>query len=151
MALDLLLAILHHLLVFALAAALAVELALVRPGLAGRDLRVLAHVDQAYGALAGGVLLVGALRVVYGLKGWEFYVYSTSFWAKMLAFAVVGALSIAPTLRIAGGRRGMKATTTGLYVPPDAEISAVRRFIRWQLVVFLLIPVFAAMMARGIY
>jgi putative membrane protein len=150
MLLDLLLAILHHILTFALAAALAVEFALVRPGLAGRDLRVLAHVDQAYGGLAGAVVVVGILRVMYGLKGWEFYVYNTSFWAKMAAFAAVGLLSVVPTVRIAGWRRGMRAAT-GLYVPPDAEVAGVRRLIRWQLAIFLLIPVFAAMMARGVY
>jgi putative membrane protein len=150
MVLDLLLAILHHILVFALAAALAVEFALVRPGLAGRDLRVLAHVDQAYGGLAAAVIAVGVLRVIYGLKGWEFYVYNTSFWAKMAAFAAVGLLSIPPTIRIAAWRRGMQRAT-GLFVPPDSEIASVRRYIRWQLAIFLLIPVFAAMMARGVY
>jgi putative membrane protein len=149
MVLDLVLAILHHILIFALAASLAVEFALVRQGLAGRDLRVLAHVDMAYGGLAVAVLAVGALRVFYGLKGWEFYVYNTSFWAKMAAFAAVGLLSIVPTIRIAGWRRGMQRAT-GLFVAPDSEVALVRRLIRWQLAVFLLIPIFAAMMARGV-
>lgn len=150
MYLDLLLAILHHLLVFGVAAALAAELALVRPGLAGRDVRLLAIMDQAYGAMAAGVIVVGVLRVFYGLRGWEFYFYNTSFWAKMAAFLAVGLISIWPTIRIAAWRRGMR-NATGLYVAPDAEVAAVRRFIHWELAIFLLIPVFAAMMARGVY
>ena len=150
MYLDLFLAILHHVLVFAVAAAIAAEFVLVRPGLAGRELRLLAQVDQLYGAAATAVIVVGVLRVLYGLKGWEFYVYSTSFWAKIAAFAAVAVLSVFPTVRILGWRRGMRRST-GLYVVPDAELAAVRRFIRWELGVFMLIPVFAAMMARGIY
>lgn len=150
MILDLLLAVLHHMLVFALAAVLAAEFVLVRPGLAGRDLRILAQVDQAYGGLALAVVAVGVLRVFFGLRGWEFYVYNTAFWAKMAAFAAVGLLSIVPTVRILAWRRGMQRAT-GLFVVPDAEIAGVRRLLRWQLAFFALIPVFAAMMARGIY
>jgi putative membrane protein len=96
------------------------------------------------------VIVVGVLRVIYGLKGWEFYVYNTSFWAKMVAFAAVGLISTVPTVRILGWRRAMQRTT-GLYVAPDAEIAGVRRAIRWQMAIFLLIPIFAAMMARGVY
>ena len=42
---DLLLAILHHFLVFTLAGLLAAELALVRPGLSGPNLALLGRVD----------------------------------------------------------------------------------------------------------
>ncbi len=150
MLVDVVLAVGHHLLVFALAGLLAAELILVRPGLAGRELKLLARIDQAYGGFAGAVIVVGILRVFFGLKGWEFYVYNVSFWAKMLAFAVVAVLTIAPTVRIVRWRRAAQ-NSVGIYVVPDTEIAATRRFIHWQALVFLLIPVFAAMMARGIY
>ena len=149
MFIDLFLAILHHLLVFALAAALAAEFVLVRPGLAGRELKILGHIDGAYGGIAGAVILVGFLRVWLGLKGWEFYLYSLSFWGKMLAFAVVGALSVRPTTRILAWRRAA-TNATGLYVVPDGEIANVRRFIVWQMIGFAFILIFAAMMARGV-
>lgn len=146
---DLLLAIVHHLLVFALAGVLAAELALVRPGLAGRELRLVARIDQIFGALAMAIVIVGVGRVFLGLKGWQFYAYNWAFWVKMAAFAVVGLLSIRPTMRIIAWR-GAARNATGLYVVPDAEIAGVRRLIRWEAAVFLLIPVFAAIMARGI-
>jgi len=146
---DLLLAIGHHLLAFALAAALAAELILLRPGLAGRELRVVARVDQIFGALALAIVIVGVTRVFFGLKGWQFYVASWAFWAKMIAFAAVGLLSIRPTMRIIAWRSAAN-NATGLYVVPDSEIAAVRRLVHWEAAVFLLIPAFAAMMARGI-
>lgn len=148
MAVDLVLAILHHLIVFTLAGVLAAEFVLVRRGLSGRELSILGHIDGAYGGLAAAIILVGAARVVFGLKGWEYYVTSHAFWAKMAAFAVVGLLSIAPTMRIIRWRR--EAAGAGGYVVPDAEIAAARRFIHAELIVFALIPVFAAMMARGV-
>lgn len=146
---DLILAILHHILVFVLAASLAAEFVLVRPGLAGRELKLVAHVDQALGGVALAVIVVGVLRVFFGLKGWEFYVYNWSFWLKMAAFAAVGLLSIQPTMRILAWRR-QSERATGLFVVPDNEIASARRMIRWEVFVFLLIPVFAAMMARGV-
>lgn len=149
MIVDLLLAILHHVLVFTLAAALAAEFVLLRPGLAGRDLKLLGHIDGAYGGIALGVVVVGVLRIFFGLRGWEFYVYNTSFWAKMVAFAAVGILSIRPTLRILSWRRAA-AHASGIYIVPDSEVRAVRRYIRMEAMVFVLIPIFAAMMARGV-
>lgn len=146
---DLILAILHHLLIFALAGALAAEFVLVRRGLAGRELRILGYIDAAYGGLALAVVIVGVLRVWLGLKGWEFYLSSHSFWGKMIAFAAVGLLSIAPTMRIQSWRRAATQQTTGLYAVPDKEVAAARRFIVWQVAIFALIPVFAAAMARG--
>lgn len=145
---DLVLAIIHHLLVFSIAGVLAAEFALVRPGLAGRELRLVARIDQAFGALALGAVVIGVLRVLFGLKGWEFYAYNWAFWAKMAAFVAVGLLSIRPTIRIIAWRNAAR-NATGLYVVPDAEINAMRQLIRWEVGVFLLIPLFAAIMARG--
>lgn len=145
---DLSLAIFHHLLIFLLASALAGEFVLIRPGLAGRDLKALAHIDRAYGALAMAVILVGVGRVVFGLKGWEFYVHNWAFWAKMAAFLALGLLSIAPTMRIIRWDRALRAGR--FETVPDGEIAAVRRYLRLEIAMFALILVFAATMARGI-
>ncbi|WP_159586972.1 DUF2214 family protein [Chelativorans xinjiangense] len=142
---DLLLAILHHLLVFLLAGVLAGELVLVRTGLSGRNLKVLGHIDRMYGLTALAIIVVGVCRVVLGLKGWEYYVASGAFWAKMAAFAAVGILSVKPTIRILKWARAGEG-----YTVPDAEIAAARRFLRLEVAVFALIPIFAAMMARGV-
>ena len=90
------------------------------------------------------VIVVGVLRVIFGASGWEYYVSNYAFWAKMAAFLVMGLLTVPPTLAI---RRWLKAGQD--YVVPAEEISANRRFIYLQAGVLVLIPIFAAAMARG--
>jgi putative membrane protein len=143
---DLILTIVHHLLAFALAGVIAAEVILVRPGLGRRNLALLGRIDATYGGLAALLVIIGASRVYLGLKGWEFYVYNPTFWAKMAAFTAVGLLSIAPTMRIA---RWRSAGGGDAYVVPDAEIARVRGFLKAEIAVFALIPIFAAAMARG--
>jgi putative membrane protein len=145
---DLILAIGHHLLAFGLAAILAGELVLARPGIAGAALNRLQRLDRLYGALAGTLVIVGVLRVIYGFKGPDFYLPNPSFWAKMAAFLLVALLSIPPTLRIAGWSRRAKADPD--FIPPDAEVASLRTWLGRELAFFALIPIFAAMMARGI-
>ncbi len=145
--LDLVLASLHHLLVFSLAGLLAVELALVRPGVGGATLKVLGGLDAAYGATATLILVVGFSRVFLGGKGSAFYLSNPVFWAKIGAFAVVGLLSIAPTMAILRWRKQAKADAA--FTPPAGEVATARRVLVLEVVVFALIPVFAAAMARG--
>ncbi|MEW9806447.1 DUF2214 family protein [Mesorhizobium sp. ZMM04-5] len=140
---DLILAILHHFLVFALAGLLAAELALIRPGLSGRNLGLVGRLDGAYGGVAMAVIVVGVCRVIFGLKGWEFYVSNHAFWGKMIAFVIVGLLSIKPTMRILTWRR------SGADAVPDTEILAVRSWLKGEVFFLALVLVFAAAMARG--
>jgi putative membrane protein len=147
MTVDLILAILHHLGVFSLMAVIAIEMVMVRPAISGREIGRLARIDMMYGLLATLIVVVGVLRVFFGIKGAGYYLTSPSFWAKMAAFVVVGLLSIAPTMRIAGWRRA--AAADPVYTPPVAELMGVRRTIHIEAGLFLLIPVFAAAMARG--
>ena len=144
---DLLLAIAHHLLVFSLAAILAIELATVRPGLTGAGLRRLGIVDLHYGLIATLILVVGFARVYMGVKGPEAYLGNWTFWAKVGAFALVGLLSAPPTIRILQWRKRARAEPG--FALGAAEIKAVRPFLVAELAVFALIPIFAAMMARG--
>jgi putative membrane protein len=145
---DAWLAIAHHLAVFSLAAVLAAEWALVRRGMAAADIRRLARVDAAYGAVAGAVIIAGVSRVIWGAKPAEFYLESTTFWLKMAAVAAVALLSIRPTIRYGGWRRALDADPSAL--PSDQAVGRARRMINLQLAVFALIPTFAALMARGI-
>lgn len=147
MDIDLLLASAHHLAVFLLVAILAAEFALLRPGLSGPRLGQLARIDAAYGGVAMLVILIGVLRVVFGAAGWDYYVSNHAFWGKMGAFLVVALLSIGPTLSI---RRWAQAGTGEPdYAPPAQDLARSRRFLHLQAGIFLLIPIFAAAMARG--
>jgi putative membrane protein len=144
---DLLLAIAHHLLFFALIAIFTAETVLMRPGLADETLRRLGRLDRAYGMVAGLVIIVGFSRVFFGLKGWEFYIYNWVFWAKIAAFVTVGAISALPTARIVRWNQALRADPG--HVVPDGEIATVRTWLQAEGMVFILIPVFAAAMARG--
>ncbi len=146
---DLLLAILHHLLVFSLAAMLAAEAVLLRGDVSGRSIGRLAGIDRFYGMIAMLVVAVGTGRVLFGLKGWEFYVQNWAFWAKMASFAGVALLSIGPTRRFIAWSR--QAADDPAFAPPEADLGAVRAYMRAEMLLFALVPVFAAMMARGYF
>jgi len=66
---DLILAIVHHVLVFGLVVTLAIEKALVRPAMTAADARKVAGVDAGYGITAGLVVVIGVCRVMFGAKG----------------------------------------------------------------------------------
>lgn len=146
--LDLVLAATHHLLAFALAALIAAELVILRRGLGRETVARLGRVDRAYGGTAMAVIAVGIGRVLFGLKGWEFYVHNPLFWAKMAAFVAVGLLSVPPTLRILRWNRALGDDPSSAI--PEAEVAAVRRYVLAQAWVFALIPVLAAALARGV-
>ena len=144
---DLALAIAHHVLIFALAGVLAFETGVIRAGMAGPDIRRVARVDLWYGVLAGMIVLVGFLRANFAAKGWAYYSVNEFFWAKIATFAVVGLLSIVPTVAIIRWRRALAADPA--FAPPLGSIRTVRRFLWAEIFLFALIPVFAAVMARG--
>lgn len=60
---DLLLALGHHVLVFGLAALIAAEAALLRPGLDASQLRLLGRLDTTYGIFAVLILIVGFIAL----------------------------------------------------------------------------------------
>ena len=144
---DLVLASAHHLAVFGLVALFAIEFGLVRAGLSGANIKRLAGIDAAYGGVAGLVIIIGVLRVFFGAVDESYYWGNHAFWGKMAAFLVMGLLTIPPTMAI---RRWLAATNADpAYAPPANEIAASRRFLHLQAGVLLLIPIFAAAMARG--
>jgi putative membrane protein len=145
---DAWLAIAHHLAVFALLAVLAIEFGILRQGL-GRDaVDRLARVDGLYGAMAGAVIVAGVARVVWGAAPADFYLESTTFWLKMASFAAVALISVRPTVRFRRWRRALDADPSAL--PSTEDVRWARRMVHLQFAVFALIPIFAALMARGI-
>jgi putative membrane protein len=147
MAVDLILTILHHLLVFSLVAALAAELAAVRPNMNGEQIRHLGILDSAYGAIAGLIVVVGFGRVFFGAKGPDYFIANPIFWAKIGCFVLVGIISVPPTVRILGWRRNLRADPS--FTAPPAEAKAVRRFMIAEALLIPFILIFAAMMVRG--
>lgn len=140
--LDLVLAIAHHLLIFALFGVLAVEFVVVRPGVTQAWIARIGRVDLWYGILAALILAVGFSRAVFAAKGWLYYSHNAFFWAKIATFALVGLLSVPPTIAYIRWRRMGAA-------PDDAQVLQVRRLLWAEVILFALLPAFAAAMARG--
>ena len=144
---DLILAIAHHLLVFALAGVLAFEIGAVGPKLTRDSIPRIAKVDLWYGILAGAIIVVGFIRAQVAAKGWAYYSMNLYFWTKLGVFAIVGLLSIVPTVVFIRWRRQARADAG--FSPNLEEIGRVRRYLRAEAVLFALIPALAAAMARG--
>ncbi|HEY3951345.1 DUF2214 family protein [Phenylobacterium sp.] len=140
--LDLVLAIAHHVLVFALFGVLFGEIVMVRRGVDLATITRVGRIDLMYGALAGLIVVVGFGRAVFAAKGWAYYSHNLFFHLKIATFVVVGLLSIPPTVAYIRWRRAGQA-------PSDAQVAGVRRWLLAELVLFAFIPAFAAAMARG--
>lgn len=140
--LDLTLAIAHHLLILGLFGVLAVEWIGVRRGMSLTNVVQIGKVDLWYGILAGLIIVVGFARAVFAAKGWGYYSHNAFFWAKIAVFALIGLLSVPPTVAFIRWRRP-GAT------PSDAQIDMSRRFLWAEIALFALLPAFAAAMARG--
>ena len=143
---DLWLTIAHHVLVFGLVAMLAAEAVLLRPGMNAGETARLARLDAGYGATAGLVVIVGILRVMYGAKGYAYYVDNPWFWAKMGSFALVALLSLPPTLRFLAWRNRLKINPA--FAPAAEEVRGIRLYLRLELLLILAVLTFAAIMAR---
>ncbi len=112
---DWLLASLHHLAVFSLAAILSAEIFLTAGPIDDRMALRLARVDAWFGIMAALVVAAGILRVFFGAKGYEYYYVNIFFWAKMALFVGVGLVSVAPTYMYIAWRRRARADRL---VPP---------------------------------
>jgi putative membrane protein len=112
------------------------------------EIRRIQRVDLAYGISAGLLVLVGLLRVFFFEKGVNFYVNNPFFWVKMVAFLLVGLLSIDPTIRYIRWNRTLRQNG----VPEISEPEYKRtRVLLWLEVVGIAVILLAApMMARGI-
>jgi len=144
---DWILACLHHIAVFSLAGVLAAELALISVELRAQSIQRIVAIDLWYGIIAGAVVVFGVVRVIWGAKGYQYYVANSVFWMKMALFVAVGLLSIAPTLRYLAWGRDLKANVA--FLPPAAEVARVRMYLWLEAALFLCIPIAAAAMARG--
>ena len=141
-------AFLHHLAAFALVAALAAELVLLRGELTVLRARQLLQADLALGVSATALLVIGLLRVWFYEKGAGYYFHSVPFIAKLSLFMVVGLLSIYPTRRFLSWRPALRAgRAPGASI---AELGRISSFVQQELAAVALLILCAALMARGI-
>lgn len=145
---DAILAYLHFAAMFALIWFLANEWTLLRSGAAMVDIERIAKADAGFGIFAVVVLLTGGLRAAFGIKGWAFYAHNPVFHLKIALFVIVGFVSIAPTLAFLRWRKARRVDAA--FRIPEREWRRVRRCLMIELHLIALIPLAAAVMARGL-
>lgn len=145
---DAVLASIHHLAAFALVGLIVAELVLLRGRLDGEGIGRFGRVDLLYGLTAGVVVVAGIARLLFGATPVEVYLGNAFFWLKMGAFAVVGLVSVYPTLVGLRWRRSLRGDAA--FEAPVADARLLRRALALELAVLPIIPVSAALMARGI-
>jgi putative membrane protein len=149
MAATITLAFIHHAAAFVVVGALMTELVVLRNDLTVASARSVLRIDAAYGIAATVLLVAGLLRVFYTEKGAAYYFASGSFLTKLTLFAIVGLLSIYPTMVFLGWRKALRAQN----VPTlDAGVRRkLRLLIHVELTLLFVIMLMAVMMARGIW
>jgi putative membrane protein len=138
----------HVLSILLLGMCLAYELILYRRGLALREARLLLRIDLLYLFAALAVLASGLLRVFAVGKGSAFYLDNPVFYAKLALFLGVALLSLPPTFHYLRWRPALAAGQAPEV--PEPVYRRIRRYLHAEMTLFLLIPLLAALLARGI-
>ena len=104
--------------------------------------------DVIYGIAGVALLVSGIYRVIKFGQGSEFYIQNPVFWSKVIVFALVGSLSLYPTITyvlwaIPLSKGTLPQVTQNL-------VSRLRLIINIELVGFASIPFLATLMARGV-
>lgn len=141
-------AFLHFLAAFVLFATLAVEIVLTRPPLELARAKRLVVVDAVYGLAALVVLLAGFSRVLWYEKGPAYYFHDAPFLLKIALFAVIGLLSIYPTLAFVRMRPALRR---GELPAIDAvRLKRIRLVIHVEATLLIAMVLCASLMAHGV-
>lgn len=141
-------AYLHYLSFMVAFAALVVEHQLFSSELNLKQAWRLVITDSLYGLAAVTVLVTGVLRVMYFGQGTDYYLHNPVFHVKVGLFILVGLLSLYPTISVITWINGLRKEE-----PPTLTTAQGQRFVwivRGELLGLALIPLLAAMLARGV-
>ncbi len=144
MTLEIILRYLHFISVFAIVGALVSEHLLLKSALSRKDLLRLSKIDGVYGLAVLSLLGVGMTLWLGGFgKPTEFYSSNPVFHIKLTLFVVIGLLSIYPTVFFIKQAKGDPSET--VLIP-----KTVFWMVRLELLILLIIPILAGLMAKGI-
>ena len=132
----------HFVAIFFFAGALVVENMAIKPQISGEDARNLAKVDAVCGISALLVFGIGLTLWLWVGKPAEFYSSNPIFHVKLGLFLLMILCAIAPAAFFLKHRKS--------YEEIIAVPSYLRLLIKFELVLLLIIPVLALLMARGI-
>jgi putative membrane protein len=134
--------LLHFAAIFVFAGALVIENMAIKPQITREDARNLAKVDAVCGISAIFVLAFGLTLWLWVGKPSEFYSSNLLFHAKIGLFTLMALCAIVPTMFF---NRHRKSAEEVIEVP-----QLLRLLLKFQLVLLVIIPVLALLMARGI-
>ena len=137
----------HYISLMLLFATLFTEHLILKPNMSVNQIKSLIITDTIYGISAITVLVTGLLRLIYFGKGISYYMKNPYFHTKLTLFILVGLLSIKPTIEFMHWRKQLKKNDN-----PKTDETLIKRlqlFIRIEIVLVILIPFMAIMMARG--
>lgn len=144
MTLEIFLRYLHFISIFAIVGSLVSEHLLLKKVMTRTDIARIARIDSVYGLAAMTLLAAGLTLWLSGTgKPSVFYSKNWIFHTKITCFALIGILSIYPTVFFIRNRKGNPAET----VPVPQSIFWLLRF---ELLLLFIIPLLAGLMSRGI-
>lgn len=132
----------HFLAILALTATLAAQNTMLRPALSRHELRRLTALDALYGTCALLVLAAGLLLWLGVGKPADFYNRNPLFHIKFTLFGVTALLSLVTTTFLL-----KKRNTAAETVPVPGRVRMLKRV---ELAILALLPLLAALMARGV-
>ena len=141
-------AYIHYLSFMLCFGALIYERISVKPNPSKEEAISMVVADIVYGVAGIALLTSGIYRVLKFGQGSDFYTQNPIFWTKIIVFALVGSLSLYPTITyvlwaIPLSKGDLPNVTQNL-------VSRLRLIINIELVGFVSIPFLATLMARGI-
>jgi len=139
---EILIRYLHFLGIITLASALVGEHLLIAKEMDVKSFKKLVIIDAIYGIGAIMAFVGGALLWFVVGKPAEFYSMNHLFHLKLTVFLAIGLLSIFPTVYFL---RHRKITIQPIVLP-----GYIVKIIRLELCLLLVLPLFAAMIARGV-
>jgi putative membrane protein len=145
---DASLAYLHFTAIFVFFAFLSIETWLLRTPIDGVRAAELALADRWYWGSFAAVVATGLARLFFGVKGIAFLMHGAGLPVKMLLVVAVAYLSLAP--RSTFGRWSREAATRATWQAPEPERLHARRRLMLVVHVAAVIPLVAAIMARGL-
>ena len=147
--LEALLAYLHIAAILTLVVFMTSLAALCRPLWLNADVvRRLERVDLFYWMSWVAVFATGLARMTWGVKGFAWYASQPLILLKIALFVVIALLTLPASRQLAQWRRALDATGA---LPNAAQIDAARRWVMIAAHLFLLIPLAAVLVARGIW
>ncbi len=144
MTFELFLRYIHFISIFAIVGTLVSEHLLLKPMVRRADILRLSRIDAVYGIAALTLLTAGLTLWLGGIgKPASFYSQNWIFHIKLTCFAVIGLLSIYPTVFFIKNRKGN----------PVDEVTipkAIFLCIRIEILLLFVIPLLAGLMSRGV-